>query len=260
MLPDNSVKSYCSKISKGKPKINLLSDRYMKGDCMDACVGTSGWYYDWNKKRNLDWFIQNSGLNSVELNASFYRFPSPEQIEGWNRKGTGLRWSIKVHRSITHWRQLSENSLEILESFLELFEPMDHFVDFYLFQVPPKFDDVERVLRFAEAAKLGKRFALEIRNKALLGNDEACAELMGKMTLVSVDSPDYRNRIFPGKTVYMRMHGRDGWYSYNYSQEEISETIRKIRVFGPEKTYIYFNNDHNMLENARTALKVFSCL
>lgn len=227
---------------------------------MDTFVGTSGWYYDWNKKKSLDWFIQNSGLNSVELNASFYRFPSPDRIEDWDRKGTGFRWSIKVHRSITHWRQLSESSLEILEDFHELFEPMDHLVDFYLFQVPPKFDDVARTLRFAEATKLGERFALEIRNKELLGNDEACAELMKKVTLVSVDSPDYRNRIFPGKIVYMRMHGRDSWYNYNYSQAEISETIRKIHEFGPEKIYIYFNNDHNMLENARMAMKVFSGL
>ena len=69
---------------------------------------------------------------------------------------------------------------------------MDHLIDFYLFQVPPKFDDITKALRFAEAAKLGERFALEIRNKELLGNDEACAELMKKVTLVSVDSPDYR--------------------------------------------------------------------
>ncbi|AYK16177.1 MAG: DUF72 domain-containing protein [Methanosarcina flavescens] len=227
---------------------------------MDVFVGTSGWYYDWNKKKNFDWFIKNSSLNSVELNASFYRFPFPRQIEVWSTKGTGLRWSIKVHRSITHWRQLSESSLEIWENFRELFEPMDHIIDFYLFQVPPNFNDVARALRFAEAAKLGERFALEIRNKELLGNDEACAELMKEVTLVSVDSPDYRNRIFPGKIIYMRMHGREGWYSYNYSREEISETFRKMREFGPEKVYIYFNNDHNMLENARMTLKAFSGL
>lgn len=123
---------------------------------MDVFVGTSGWYYDWNKKKNFDWFIKNSSLNSVELNASFYRFPFPRQIEVWSTKGTGLRWSIKVHRSITHWRQLSESSLEIWENFRELFEPMDHIIDFYLFQVPPNFNDVARALRFAEAAKLGK--------------------------------------------------------------------------------------------------------
>jgi uncharacterized protein YecE (DUF72 family) len=58
----------------------------------------------------------------------------------------------------------------------------------------------------------------------------------------------------------MRMHGRDGWYSYNYTQDEIRETGGKIDKFRPEKVYLYFNNDHNMLENARTALKAWSHL
>ncbi|AKB78820.1 hypothetical protein MSHOH_2337 [Methanosarcina horonobensis HB-1 = JCM 15518] len=225
---------------------------------MEAFVGTSGWYYEWNKKKSLDWFVENSGLNSVELNASFYRFPFPSNIKSWSTKGMGLRWSVKVHRSITHWRQFSESALDIWENFRGLFEPLDHLIDFYLFQAPPKFSEVERVLGFAEETGLGERFALEIRNKELLGNDDICAGLLKKVTLVSVDSPDFINRIFPGKIVYMRMHGRESWYSYNYSQEEIEETVRKIDEFERERTYIYFNNNHNMLENARTALKTFS--
>lgn len=224
---------------------------------MDAFVGTSGWYYEWNKKKNLNWFVENSGLNSVELNASFYRFPAPSSIQSWSTKGAKLRWSVKVHRSITHLRQFGESALETWENFRELFEPLDHLIDFYLFQAPPKFDDAAKALGFAEETGLGERFALEIRNKELLGNDELCAELLDKVTLVSVDSPDYRDRIFPGKIVYMRMHGRESWYSYNYTREEIEETARKINEFEPEKVYIYFNNNHNMLENARTALKVF---
>lgn len=225
---------------------------------MDAFVGTSGWYYEWNKKKNLDWFIQNSGLNTVELNASFYRFPFPNQIKSWNMKGSGLRWSIKVHRSVTHWRQLSESSLEVWNDFRELFEPMDHLIDFYLFQMPPKFDDAKKALRFAEDTGLGERFALELRNKELLGNDKLCSDLMEKVTLVSVDSPDYQNRLFPGKIVYLRMHGRESWYSYNYSQKEIEETLLRLNESGPERVYIYFNNDHNMLNNARMALETLS--
>jgi uncharacterized protein YecE (DUF72 family) len=225
---------------------------------MDVFVGTSGWYYDWNKKKNLDWFVKNSGLNTVELNASYYRFPFPNQIRSWKMKGAELRWSVKVHRSITHWRQLSETALETWEKFRKLFEPMDHLIDFYLFQVPPKFDDVTTALRFADNTGLGERFALEIRNKELLGNDELCATLMERVTLVSVDSPDYRDRIFPGKIIYMRMHGRESWYSYNYSQEEIKETIGKTVDLEPKKVYIYFNNNHNMLENAKMTLNAWS--
>ncbi|RLI98826.1 MAG: DUF72 domain-containing protein, partial [Candidatus Aenigmatarchaeota archaeon] len=70
---------------------------------MQVFVGTSGWAYGWNPN-GFDWYIKNSGLNSVELNASFYRFPFPNQVKSWARKtkefNPSLRWSIKVNRLI----------------------------------------------------------------------------------------------------------------------------------------------------------------
>ena len=57
---------------------------------MNVFVGTSGWLYGWNRGGNLDWYLQNSGLNAVELNASFYRFPYKNQVAGWAGKGTEL--------------------------------------------------------------------------------------------------------------------------------------------------------------------------
>ncbi|MEM4913906.1 MAG: DUF72 domain-containing protein, partial [Desulfurococcaceae archaeon] len=69
---------------------------------MEVYVGTSGWLYDWNEGASLDWYVEESGLNAVELNASFYRFPFRNQVKGWSIKGSTLRWSVKVHRSITH--------------------------------------------------------------------------------------------------------------------------------------------------------------
>ncbi|RLE90384.1 MAG: DUF72 domain-containing protein, partial [Thermoprotei archaeon] len=73
---------------------------------MEIYVGTSGWMYDWNIGGNLDWYVKFSELNTVELNASFYRFPFRNQVRSWARKGSKLKWAIKVHRSITHYRKL----------------------------------------------------------------------------------------------------------------------------------------------------------
>lgn len=218
---------------------------------MKAFVGTSGWYYEWNQEKSLDWFLQNSGLNSVELNASFYRFPFPNQILGWSRKGTGLRWAVKVSRLVTHQHKFNQEAFRIWKRFQELFRHLDKFIDFYLFQGPPSFSDPERVLDFSKKAKLGKRFAFEIRNKSFLGNEEACKKLSKKLTLVSVDSPDFRNRIFPGKIIYLRMHGRGSWYSHNYSENELREIAEIIRGMKPQRAYVFFNNNHDMLENAR---------
>jgi len=71
-------------------------------------VGTSGWMYPWNKGRSLDWYVKESGLNSVELNSSFYRFPYKNQIKSWIDKGSAIKWSIKVHKSISHTHRLNK--------------------------------------------------------------------------------------------------------------------------------------------------------
>lgn len=219
---------------------------------MEAFVGTSGWYYSWNEGLSLDWYLEHSHLNAVELNASFYRFPFPNQVLSWARKGKDLRWSVKVHRFVTHSHRFSEGALDVWERFRTLFSPLDPFVDFYLFQAPPNFRNTGRVLDFAERTHIGERFALEIRNRDLLGDDEACRTLRERVTLVSVDSPDFSGRIFAGKIIYLRLHGRTGWYSHDYSREELGDLAGQVRSHRPGKAYAFFNNDSSMLGNART--------
>ncbi|MCR4427973.1 MAG: DUF72 domain-containing protein [Caldiserica bacterium] len=225
---------------------------------MQVFVGTSGWSYLWNEGGNLEWFIQNSGLNSVELNASFYRFPFKNQVAGWAKRGKELRWVVKVHRLITHQHKLNEEALPIWERFGELFLPLDPLIDFYLFQLPPGFGDLKRVAEFFSRTGLGSRFALEIRNKDLLADPELPLKIPQEMTLVSQDSPDFKEKLFPGKTIYLRMHGRKSWYSYDYSLEELESLSLKIKGFSPEKVFIMFNNDQAMLKNARMMYEVLS--
>ena len=224
---------------------------------MKTFVGTSGWYYDWNKDKSLDWFVLNSGLNTVELNSSFYRFPFSNVVKGWAKKGGKLDWSIKANRIITHRYKFNEKAVGVWKRFREAFKHLDKLINFYLFQASPSFTDLDRILDFADKTNLGKRFAFEIRNKSWLENEELCKKLQEKMVLVSVDSPAFQNKIFPAKIIYLRMHGRTNWYQHNYSKEELKELVDKITKLKPERIYVYFNNNHNMLENARLMLKLF---
>jgi uncharacterized protein YecE (DUF72 family) len=224
---------------------------------MDVFVGTSGWSYDWNRGGTLDWYLENSRLNAVELNASFYRFPFKNQIAGWARKGAELRWCVKVHRFVTHQYKFNESAREVWQKFLDLFSPLDPSVDYYLFQAPPLLADIERLLRFFNGLPLLEKCVLEIRNRKLLSDDTACRKLQDCLPVVSVDSPDTRNRIFDSDIIYMRMHGREDWYRHDYTQEELEETAGLIRRTGAGKVYLFFNNDHSMLENAQRMRGLF---
>jgi uncharacterized protein YecE (DUF72 family) len=225
---------------------------------MEVYVGTSGWYYDWNREKSLDWFIGHSGLKAVELNASFYRFPFPNQVKSWAKKGIGLSWAVKVHRSVTHTHLFNERGFEVWERFRDAFAPLDEFIDFYLFQAPPRFDDAERLVAFIQKAGLGDRCAVELRNPDLLGDNDLCARIAEHAVLVSVDSPDFRNRIFAGPLIYLRMHGRDGWYQHNYTGKELEETASIIRSQKPDRVHVFFNNDHAMLDNAREMTRILA--
>lgn len=47
-------------------------------------IGTSGYTYSWNKRRPtaFAWYVKQ-GFNSVEINASYYRFPLDSWIKTW---------------------------------------------------------------------------------------------------------------------------------------------------------------------------------
>lgn len=226
---------------------------------MEIYIGTSGWLYSWNPKLNFDWYMEYSGLNSVELNASFYRFPFPNQVKGWCRKGKSLRWIVKVNRLITHTFKFNDKALNLWEKFKALFEPLDGNIDFYLFQLPPsmKSNFMFRLEGFIRKTNLDGRFALEVRNMDWFRYE--CinwAEKLG-ITWVSVDCPDLPSNIYcVNGIVYERMHGRSDWYSHDYSEDELLEIAKGIIELNPKKVYIMFNNDHAMLSNARTMKRI----
>ncbi len=227
---------------------------------VEIYVGTSGWVYDWNPQGKFDWYVKNSGLNAVELNSSFYRFPFPNQVKSWFNKGRSLRWSIKVHNSITHLRKLSEKALDTWNKFYNIFKPMDSIVDFYLFQMPPNFSatekNIERIRKFFENTGLGSRFAIEFRHRSWFNdNTVKFCEKLG-LTLVSIDAPIGTWIVSSNGIVYLRLHGRGEWYAYEYSFDELKSLAKMILDLSPSKIYVFFNNDHWMLENARTMLKI----
>ncbi|MGQ9720057.1 MAG: DUF72 domain-containing protein [Candidatus Jordarchaeum sp.] len=223
-------------------------------------VGTSGWMYNWNKGGSFDWYLANSGLNCVELNASYYRFPFRNMVASWVRKTPEVfKWAIKVNRYITHVFRFSERALGTWIKFRELFQPLDKSIDFYLFQLPPSSVPREKTLenleRFVTEADLGERFALEPRNIEWFDSKwVSWAEDRG-VTLVSVDAPELPRDIFHiAGVIYLRMHGRTGWYSHRYDEKELEEVKRNILGVNPRKVFVFFNNDHAMLDNAQSML------
>ena len=82
---------------------------------MTFWVGTSGWSYDhWDDvlyppglpaARRLQHYTAE--FRTVELNASFYRWPRTAAFAGWRRRlPEGFRMTVKAPRGLTHGRRL----------------------------------------------------------------------------------------------------------------------------------------------------------
>jgi len=224
---------------------------------MEIYCGTSGWQYSWNPD-GFDWFIKNSKLNAIELNVSFYRFPFPSMISSWAKKtkliNPKLRWAIKVNRLITHVFKFNEKAFSSWEKFENLFRPLSENIDFYLFQLPPslKSSFAPKLENFIKQTKLKEKFALEVRNLDWFQEKWIEWAKSLEITWVSVDSPDFPLDVYcTNGIVYERMHGRYEWYSHHYSDKELKEVVEKILKVKPEKVYVFFNNNTNMLSDAR---------
>ncbi|BDR91554.1 DUF72 domain-containing protein [Vulcanisaeta souniana] len=224
-------------------------------------VGTSGWLYDWNQDSTFDWYVRNSGLNAVELNVSFYRFPFRNQVASWARKGAGLRWAVKVHRYVTHVKRLREDALDTWRRFRDLFQPLDPYIDFYLFQMPPSFayndENIERISVFAKGSGLSVRLAIEFRHESWFNSEDAIDELrhLG-ITVVSIDEPGITWIESTNGIVYLRLHGKTDWYMHDYGEDELRDLAVRAFSLKPNAVYVFFNNDHWMLENARKMLTI----
>ncbi|GIU70982.1 MAG: hypothetical protein KatS3mg003_1606 [Candidatus Nitrosocaldaceae archaeon] len=226
---------------------------------MKAWIGTSGYTYDWNKAKPsaFEWYLMQ-GFNSVEINASFYRFPSKNWMKAWSKAPSSFRFAIKVHRSITHYARLRGRAVELFNKFADILKPMDYRIRFWLFQMPPSFiysdDNLKIVKEFASMFD-DDRFVIEFRDPSWWQYADKINEFA---IFCSVDAPDLpRDIIASNNKVYLRLHGRYIWYSYLYEENELDEIIDNINNLGLEEVAIYLNNDHGMLANGLYLLERF---
>jgi uncharacterized protein YecE (DUF72 family) len=130
-------------------------------------IGTSGWHYDsWRGpffpktlpiKNQLQYYA--SQFTTCELNGVFYRTPTQEAVRGWrDQTGDDFVFAWKASKFITHWKRLSDksvNSLELLEARLSL---LGEKAGPILFQLPPNFHaDADRLASFLKLLSKKRR-------------------------------------------------------------------------------------------------------
>ena len=242
--------------------------------------GPAGWDYpDWAgkvyplpKPKGFDPLRYLAGyFDTVEINSTFYRPPSPRSARSWAERVAerpDFRFTAKLYRRFTHERGTAWTRDEVDE----VRKGMDVLAESgklgaLLLQFPWSFRNTEENrewLRDLERAFHGYPLVVEVRH--LSWNEPAFyAELVSSQVgIVNVDQPMFRNSLPPSARAtsavgYIRVHGRnykdwfrktagrDERYDYLYSAKELGPWAERTQELAGEKgvTDVYVvNNNH----------------
>ncbi len=249
-------------------------------------VGTCGFSFkDWKgtvypeKIRDseiLTFYSSNLGMDTVEIDASYYTFFSQRTVQSWIAKTPRhFLFTVKCHKEMTgNERKKGEAgsgaSEDLFSRFIDSFSPL---IDkgrlvCFLAQFGPLFwknrENLDTLLRFR--AMMGAHpLAIEFRHSSWFGPDTIDHTFSWleehNLFYVAVDLPGQRTLppFIPhacGNIAYLRLHGRNtNWfnstreerYNYLYSDDELGEFIPRIRLLDREVpfTLIFFNNCHS---------------
>lgn len=218
-------------------------------------IGTSGWSYKhWEGKfypeglKATDWLgYYCRHFNTVEVNTTFYRLPFKGMITGWLKKAPpGFGFVIKGNRRVTHFRKL-HNIGDPLNALLERLEPLREKILCILWQLPPSMKlDLALLEGFLAQLPETFRYAIEFRHASWIESRTFYILEKYQVAHCTVSAPGLPcNLTVTADFAYIRLHGINGWYNYNYTQDDLlwwRDEIQKIGK-GVEKVLAYFNND-----------------
>jgi uncharacterized protein YecE (DUF72 family) len=219
-------------------------------------VGTSGWAYpSWKPefypaeipaKRFLEHY--GTRLNSVEVNYSFRKLPTPEMLAAWvAAMPADFRFSFKAPQRITHFSRLVDCDAAVAE-FVASLNPIHAAGKLgpLLFQLPPNFKaDLPRLKTFLSApafkGRRAPRIAFEFRHESWFAEDTYAILRERDAALCIAESEDLRTPEIQCANTHacyrMRCNG-------GYSKSQIAAFAKRFSPITEERdVFVYFKHE-----------------
>ncbi len=192
------------------------------------------------------WLARYAELfDTVELNATFYRLPTPESVERWRDAAPpGFVFAVKGSRYLTHLKRL----LDAGEGLRRFYDPVGRLgrkLGPVLWQLPPHMKpDPERLDRVLGRVPAG-RHAVEFRDAAWY-TEEVCAILdRHGAACCEHDLVDREPPRLTGSVRYVRFHGTTGRYAGRYGAAALRPRAGDYLASARRgaDVFVYYNND-----------------
>lgn len=214
-----------------------------------AFIGTSGFSYpEWKgafypADLAADEMLSYYGriFPTCEINNTFYRYPSEETLTQWAKAVPAtFRFSIKVHRRITHLKRLADVDADL--AFLyERMRVLGERLGILLFQLPPSLRyNLTLLETFLTQLRPGALPVMEFRHASWRRED--VYQLLGahRVSLVIGETDEEEQpRETVGPIAYMRLH------KYRYSEEDLRTRAEWItgQLRASRDAYAYFTHE-----------------
>ncbi|PRY50317.1 uncharacterized protein YecE (DUF72 family) [Arcticibacter pallidicorallinus] len=217
-------------------------------------IGCSGFHYKHWKSlfypeglAQSKWFsFYAEHFDSLELNATFYRTPTPKSLANWYViSPPGFNFAVKAPRAITHYRKFNDVQ-DIITRFYDLIQTgLQEKLAATLFQLHPNYAYTEAHLE-AMLNNLSPAFTnvVEFRHPSWWNEQVYIAFAERNIVFSGISHPTLPNGLVSNaRSLYYRFHGANELYSSEYSTAELLEFVRLVEEKDVSDAYIFFNND-----------------
>ena len=219
-------------------------------------VGCSGWFY-WRWRGDFypetlptsEWFFHYaSHFKTVEINASFYSWPTEATVKTWIKQAgeENFIYTVKVCELITHIKRF-ENTKTLVKDFGFIADLLGARMGCFLFQLPPSFHyTAARLKEILSQLDHTRRNVVEFRHASWWNEDVFTAFRETGTIFCSCSGPRLPDQLVKtADDIYIRFHGTKQWYRHDYSEEELRVWSKRIQESGAKRVWGYFNNDYD---------------
>jgi uncharacterized protein YecE (DUF72 family) len=218
-------------------------------------VGCSGWrYWKWRDSfydgvSQNDWFghyLKN--LDTVEINASFYSWPTVAGVQAWRRQPGRKRfvYTVKVCELITHIKKF-KGTKTLIKDFGMISDILGNRMGCFLFQLPPSYRYTKaRLNDVVSQLDPAHRNVVEFRHASWWNEEVYSAFRNAGIIFCSCSGPRLPDELVKtADEIYVRLHGPKRWYRHDYSKAELAIWAGRIKASGAKRAWVYFNNDND---------------
>ena len=217
-------------------------------------IGCSGFYNKhWKNIFYPDTLPQSKWLNfysehfkTVELNSTFYRFPTLKSLQTWYDKSPpDFLFSIKVPQIITHINKFNDSQEQINDFYAVCAEGLQNKLGCILFQLPPSIHfSEEKLLQITNSLNPEFKNVIEFRHESWWRQSVYDTLSDKQIIFCSVSHPTLPATVISNmETVYIRLHGNIKMFYSNYSTKELQDLYDMVvNNKNIKEAFIYFNN------------------